>query len=350
MDEPPPDRELLPAGYAETLEAIKAEVRSAQIRVARTANTQMIELYWRLGQLIVQRQLHEGRRARVIARLAADLQTEFPDVRGFSAGNLDYMRRFATAWPEVSSLQVVGKLGWGQIQTLLDRLDNREDRDWYATRSTSLGWSRNTLVHHITTHLKLRTGTAPDNFTTTLPATDSDAVRELVHDPVRLDFLTLDPGFSERQLEDALVTHLTHLIAELGHGFAFVGRQVPLRVGDRELFVDLLFYHLGLRRFIVFELKIGEADSRDVGQLSTYIAVVDEQLRQHERGDEATIGILLAAARDEIFIQYALRASTAPMAVLTYTTDTELPAAVRPALPSTADLTRLVRSVQHHST
>lgn len=241
-------------------------------------------------------------------------------------------------------------MGWGQIQTLLDRLSTRDDRDWYATRSVASGWSRNTLVHHISTHLKTRTGTAPDNFTTTLPAADSDAVRELVHDPVRLDFLTLDPGFSERQLEDALVSHLTHLIAELGHGFAFVGRQVPLRVGHREVFVDLLFYHLGLRRFIVFELKIGEADSRDVGQLSTYVEIVDDQLRQHDRGDEATIGILLAAARDEIFIQYALRASTAPMAVLTYTTENDLPDAVRPALPSTADLTRLVRSVQHDDT
>ena len=121
-------------------------------------------------------------------------------------------------------------------------------------------------------------------------------------------------------------------------------------MGDRELFVDLLFYHLGLRRFIVFELKIGEADSRDIGQLATYVEVVDEQLRQHDRGDEATIGILLAAARDEIFIQYALRATTAPMAVLTYTTENDLPDAVRPALPSTADLTRLVRSVQHEDT
>jgi hypothetical protein len=118
-------------------------------------------------------------------------------------------------------------------------------------------------------------------------------------------------------------------------------------VGDCELFVDLLFYHLGLRRFIVFELKIGEADSRDIGQLATYVEVVDEQLRQHDRGDEATIGILLEAARDEIFIQYALRASTAPMAVLTYTTENDLPEAVRPALPSAADLTRLVRGVQH---
>ena len=129
-------------------------------------------------------------------------------MRGFSAGNLDYMRRFATAWPETSSLQIVGKLDGDRSRPCLDRVDNRADRDWYATRSSAFGWSRNTLVHHISTQLKLRIGSAPDNFTTTLPAADSDAVRELVHDPVRLDFLTLDPGFSERQLEDALVAHL----------------------------------------------------------------------------------------------------------------------------------------------
>lgn len=333
--------------YARTLAQMKDAVRSARISAARRVNTEMIVLYWRLGRLIDEQMHQLGWGARVVDRLSADLRGEFPDARGFSPRNLRYMRRLAQVWPdEEMLLHVVATLGWGHIQTLLDQVDDGKVRDWYAQAAASYGWSRNTLVTHIATNLHARTGAAPNNFAAALPDERSELVADIVKDPVRLDFLTLDPGFSERHLEDALVAHLTHLIAELGHGFSFVGRQVPLTVGDTELFIDLLFYHLGLRRFVVFELKIGKVAPGDVGQLATYVGIADDLLRKREHGDGPTIGILLAAGRDDVVVQYALRGTSVPVAVATFTTDAELPDELRPALPSSEDLLGVVRTAR----
>lgn len=151
MERPGGDALRLPSGYAAALAGMKADVRSTSIRVARAANSEMLRLYWRLGQRIAAQQQAEGWGTRVVQRLSADLRSEFPDVQGISPGNLDYMRRFALAWPQEVALQVVGKLGWGQVQTLPDKLDSPADRDWYAARAVEHGWSRNSLTHHIVT-------------------------------------------------------------------------------------------------------------------------------------------------------------------------------------------------------
>jgi len=190
----------------------------------------------------------------------------------------------------------------------------------------------------------------PTNFPDVLPPAESDQTREILQDPYDLDFLALDPHHTERDLEDALVARLTHFLAELGSGFAFVGRQYKVSVGKSDYFIDLLFYHLGLRRFIVFELKSVAAEPEHIGKLNFYVNVVDELLRRTEHGDGTTIGILLAADRDDVAVQYALRGLTTPLAISTYTSYRALPDDVRPALPSAADLAAVVHDVRRQQT
>jgi len=336
----------LPTVYGDLFDQVKAEVREARVRAARVVNVELIDLYWRIGRLLVIKRREQGWGGRIVERLSADLRAEFPGIRGFAPRSLEYMQTFASAWPEAIAQQPVARLPWGHITVLLDRLDDQQVREWYVAQDVQYGWSRAVLSHHIETGRHLRIGTAPNNFTDVLPAADSDQVREILQDPYNLDFLALDPGHTERDLEDALISGLTHFLTELGAGFAFVGRQYRLPVGDREFFIDLLFYHLGLRRFIVFELKSVGAEPEHIGKLNFYVNVVDDLLRRPEHGDAPTIGILLAASRDDVVVEYALRGLTTPVAVSTFTTHRALPDEIRAALPTPADLAAIVRSSQ----
>ena len=232
---------------------------------------------------------------------------------------------------------------WSHITILLDKVTDAPARAWYADQDRQHGWSGAVLTHHITTGRHERVGAAPNNFPQVLPPAESDQTREILQDPYALDFLALNPQHTERDLEDALVTRLTRFLSELGTGFAFVGRQYKITVGRRDWYVDLLFYHLKLRRFIVFELKTVAAEPEHIGKLNFYVNVVDDQLRDREHGDRSTIGILLAADRDNVAVQYALQGLTTPLAVSTYRA---LPDEVRPALPSSETLVDLVRSTQ----
>jgi len=216
-----------PVGYAELLEQVKAQVRAARIHAAHAVNSQLITLYWQIGRLILDRQAAEGWGTKVIGRLAADLRTEFPSMRGLSQRNLVYMRTFAATFSEPITQQPVARLPWGHVTVLLDRVTDPDARTWYATAAAEQGWSRATLTHHITAHRYARAGAAPNNFPTTLGGLESDLAREIVHDPYDLDFLALDPGYTERQLEDALLRRLTHFIAELGAGVRLRRAPIP---------------------------------------------------------------------------------------------------------------------------
>jgi predicted nuclease of restriction endonuclease-like (RecB) superfamily len=285
-------------------------------------NTELVVLYWRIGTLIRQRRAEQGWGTKVVERLAADLRAEFPGLRGFSPRNLVYMQTFAGAVEGPVAQQAVAQLPWGHVTVLLDKLDDLGEREFYASRAAANGWSRAVLTHQITTGLHLLSGEAVTNF---------------------LDFLALEPGFTERHLEDALVARLTHFLAELGEGFAFVGRQYRLTVDGEDFFADLLFFHLGLRCYIVFELKVGAAAPAHLGQLNFYVNVVDDLMRRPEHDDGPTIGILLAATRNDVVVEYALRGFDTPLAVSTYRTTAALPDEVRAALPSVEDLTDVVR-------
>ncbi|MFF3598896.1 PDDEXK nuclease domain-containing protein [Kitasatospora indigofera] len=330
----------LPPGYDSLLRDIKAEIGSAHLRVHRVINTEMIEHYWRIGRIILERQEREGWGTKVTTRLSADLRTSFPNQRGYSPRSLRYMQHLASVWPEAIGPQAVAQLPWGHVRTLLDSLDDRPTRDFYAAEAVRHGWSRNVLVHHIETGLHLRQGVALNNFDATIPE-GTDLLKELVKDPYRFDFTRLGDGHSELDLESALVDHVVRFLQELGVGFAFMGRQYPLQVGNQQFKMDLLFYHARLHRYVVVELKIGRAQPEHLGKLGFYTAVVDDKVRDPER-DDATLGILIAAHRDEDVVRYSLRGTNQPLAVTTYRT---LPAELRPLLPSPEDLARVTHEV-----
>lgn len=261
-------------------------------------------------------------------------------MKGLSRSNLHYMRAFAAAWPEVVQ-QAVGQLPWGHITVLLDKLETVQAREWYAAQAVDHGWSRAVLTHQIMSDLRRRVGAAPSNFARTLPAGDSELVQEMTKDPYHLEFLDLDGQATERHLEDALMSHLQRFLLELGAGFAFVGRQYRLQVGAEEFFVDLLFYHVRLRRYIVVELKTRPFKPEYAGQLNFYVNVVDDQMRGD--GDGETVGMLLCASHDEAVVRYALHGYATPMAVSGYRYR-DLPDDVRGLLPADADLDATIRS------
>ncbi|MGC1209036.1 MAG: PDDEXK nuclease domain-containing protein [Ornithinimicrobium sp.] len=233
------------SGYPEALVGIKKAIAQAQNRAVRTVNVEMIELYWKIGQIILDRQERHGWGKKVIQRLSADLRALYPGQRGFSVSNLDYMRRFAGAVPTGPiSQQPIGKLGWGSVTILLDKLDTREERDFYAARAAQSGWSQAVLRDRIRGQLHLREGSAPSTFERTLSAAEQPVAQELARDPWIFDFLRLEHYVSEREVERALVDNLAKVLVELGTGFAYMGRQFRLVVGGDEFFLDLLFYHV----------------------------------------------------------------------------------------------------------
>ena len=222
-------------------------------------------LYWQIGRDILARQASQGWGAKVIDRLAHDLRNAFPEMKGFSPRNLKYMRAVAEAWPEPEFVQqAAAQLPWFHLCTLIDKLATREARDWYLAKAVEHAWSRNVLVMQIETRLLERQGKAVTNFEQRLPKPQSDLARESIKDPYRFDFLGLTDEAQEREIESALVQHVTRFLLELGAGFAFVGRQVLLDVGGEEFFIDLLFYHLKLRCYVVIELKAGASSNRSI--------------------------------------------------------------------------------------
>jgi predicted nuclease of restriction endonuclease-like (RecB) superfamily len=275
----------------------------------------------------------------VIERLAEDLRLAFPEMKGFSPRNLKYMRAFAQAWPDEAIVQeALAQLPWYHHLALLDKLPDSETRRWYAAKAIEHNWSRNILVMQIETRLLERSGQAVSNFPMTLPKPQSDLARESLKDPYRFDFLGLTDEAQEREIEAALVKHVTEFLLELGAGFAFVGRQVLLDVGGDEFFIDLLFYHLKLRCYVVIELKGGKFKPEHLGQLGFYMTAVDRQIK-HEQ-DNPTIGLLLCKSKNKVVAEYALGDKSQPMGIAEYKMLESLPAELQTSLPSIEQIER----------
>jgi len=333
----------LPPDYAAWLAELKARIHSAQQRAALAVNRELVLLYWQIGQDILQRQSREGWGAKVIDRLAQDLRSAFPDMKGFSPRNLKYMRAFAEAWPDVAIVQaVLAQLPWYHHLALLDKLADTQSRQWYAAKALENNWSRNVLVLQIESRLRERSGQAITNFPANLPKAQSDLARESLKDPYRFDFLGLTDQAQEREIEHALVKHVTDFLLELGAGFAFVGKQVLLDVGGDEFFMDLLFYHLKLRCYVVIELKAGAFKPEHVGQLGFYLTAVDRQVK-HEQ-DNPTIGLLLCKSKNKVVAEYALRDIHKPMGVAEYQLIESLPAELETSLPSIEAIEKALQS------
>ncbi len=344
----------LPEGFHPFVDALKAHIREAQLRATLAVNRSLLALYWNIGRSIVERQEAEGWGARVIDQLADEIQRAFPGVAGFSRANVYRMRAFYTAFPlENSGSEIVAQpvrqferrlpesifdLPWGHQIALFQRLKDPSLRAWYARAATEGGWSRAVLLAQIETRLHEREGAAITNFARTLPPPRSDLAQHSLKDPYVFDFLTLGREAHERDLEAGLVAHVERFLMELGVGFAFVGRQVHLRVGEQDFYLDLLFYHLKLRCFVVIELKAVAFEPEFAGKMNFYLSAVDAQMRHPS--DAPSLGVILCKGRDRVVVEYALRDVQKPIGVAEWETRlvASLPEELESALPSVEQL------------
>lgn len=338
----PIDRQL-PPDYAALLADLRTRIADERVRIVVVANTAMVLLYWDIGSVILQRQGEQGWGAKVIDRLAVDLQQAFPEMKGLSPRNLKYMRLFAQSWPDRPIVQqAVAQLPWSHNILLLQGFSDAETRLWYAHKVIDEGWSRAILTHQIERQLHLREGKALSNFAQVLPPTHSDMALQVFKDPYLFDFLGTIDARRERELEQALIDQVQRFLLELGSGFAFVGRQVRLQVGPDDLFVDLLFYHLKLRSYVVIELKAVPFDPAFVGTLNAYLAATDAQLRHPT--DNPAIGLLLVRdpKKNALMVEYALQGQNRPIGVASWTAQLTriLPDELRASLPTVEELER----------
>ena len=328
-----------PEGYSDWLAELKVKIHNAQQRATLAVNHELILLYWQIGRDILNRQAEQGWGAKVIERLAHDLRNLFPNMKGFSRTNLLYMRSFAESWSDEQIVQqAVGQLPWGHNLVLLDKLSTQEARIWYAKKTIENNWSRNVLVMQIESNLIERQGKAVTNFELRLPKPQSDLAIESLKDPYRFDFLGLTEEAQEREIEDALIKQVTEFLLELGAGFAYIGKQIHIEVGGDDFFIDLLFYHLKLRCYIVIELKTGDFKPEHLGQLGFYLTALYKKIKNDH--DSATIGLLLCKNKNKIVAEYALSDKTQPMGIAEFRLLESLPVSLQTQLPSIEDIER----------
>ncbi len=329
----------LPGGYSELLNELKDKIRSSRVKAALSANHELVLLYWHIGKGILGRQQKEGWGAKVIDRLSVDLTHAFPEMKGFSPRNLKYMRAFAEAYSGQSFVQqVAAQIPWFHNCTILDKVTNPKEREWYLKKTIENGWSRNILALQIESGLHRRHAKAVTNFKSRLPKSQSDLAEQTLKDPYIFDFLSVGQEAHEREIEKGLVHHITKFLLELGAGFSFVGQQYHLELGDADFYIDLLFYHLKLRCYVVIELKAGKFKPDYAGQLNFYLSAIDSTLRH--QSDNPTIGLILCKNKDRLVAEYALRDIQKPIGVANWQTKIveSLPKEFKGSLPTVEEI------------
>ena len=329
----------LPNGYDQFLTTIKDNISRERLKAQVSANSILVLMYWHIGTAILEKQKEQSWGSRVIDHLSADLKESFPGMKGFSARNLKYMRKFAETWLDGSIVQaVLAQISWYHNIALLEKIKNKEQRLFYAKSAFENGWSRNVLVVQIETKLYARMGKGTNNFEATLPESGSDMANQIFKDPYIFDFLGNVEVKKEIELEHKLVDHIEKFLLELGQGFAFVGRQVHIEVGGDDFYIDLLFYHLHLRCYVIIELKAGKFKAGHISQLNMYMNIVDDSLRHED--DKPTIGLLLVREKNHTVAKYALAGYTKPIGVAEWEQmiTESLPKDLQPNLPSIEDL------------
>jgi predicted nuclease of restriction endonuclease-like (RecB) superfamily len=348
--------------YADLLGRVKSRIRQAQTKAILLANAEMIRLYWDIGHLVLRRQQQKGWGASVIPRLARDIRNELPEIKGFSERNIGYMIRFATEYPilhqpaakllpspnssilhqpgaklakgaDAAALQELAlRLPWKHNILLFEKVKDPTARLWYMRQAIQNGWSRAVLLVMIDNQAHDRQGKAVANFADHLPPPQSDLAIQALKDPYIFDFLTLEEPFHERELETQLLRHLENFLIELGRGFAFVGRQYHIVAGEDDFYVDLLFYHLHLRCFVVIDLKTGAFKAEYAGKMNLYLNLIDEKLRH--RADSPSIGLILCQHRNRVVAEYALRGMKKPIGISEYKLTRALPRNLQSSLPT----------------
>jgi len=354
---------LIDDNYTVTIGQITKEIEAARLKASISVNRHLLMLYWKIGNIILEQQNAEGWGTKVIERLSNDLRKEFPDMKGTSPRNLKYMRAFAEAYPEfvqqaaaqindVSIVQplvaqnhnsdilfvqpLVAQIPWAHNLAILDRIKSPQERLFYVKKTLENNWSRNVLIHQIESGLYNRQGKAVSNFVQTLPASQSDLAKEMLKDPYKFDFLNLSEEYFEKDLEDALVNHITKFLLELGAGFSYVGRQYHLEIGGEDFYIDLLFYHLRLRSYVVIELKTGKFIPEYASKLNFYLSAVDDMLKY--KTDNPTLGILICKEHNKVIAEYALRDINKPIGVAAYELTQAIPENLKGSLPTIEEI------------
>jgi len=323
----------LPADYADWLTSLKQRISGARQRALLAANDQQIRLYHDIGCDILERQSRQGWGAKVIDHLSADLRATFPDMKGLSTSNLKYMRFFAQECPQrLIGQQSADQLPWFHIVILITKVADPILREWYAREAVQQAWPRETLAVQIKNQLHLRKGAAVTNFKKRLAPSQAGLASEVLKDPYHFDFLGLGDEAHERDIENALIRHITRFLLELGAGFAFVGRQFRLEVDGDEFFIDLLFYHTRLKCYVVVELKATAFKPEHAGKLNFYLAAVDAQIKAVD--DKPTIGLLLCKTKKRLVAEYSLSGIDKPMGVAEYQLVRALPQPLDTCLPT----------------
>ena len=365
--------EILSEEYKQWLSEIKAKIQSSQIKASIAVNTVLIEFYWYLGHSIAEKQKNSNWGSKLIEQLSVDLKKELPDMKGFSRTNLYYVKQFYQFFaqkefqkvlipqlggqsgkeillhPDAQSNsliipQVVGQLPWGHIKLLISKIKEPDACVFYITKMIEENWGRNTLALQLKSNLYQRQGKAITNFKNTLPTPQSDLAKQTIKDPYVFDFVTLTAPYNERDIENQLVNHVTKFLLELGKGFAFIGRQYHIEVGDSDYYIDLLFYHVKLKCYVVIELKNTKFIPEYAGKLNFYLSAVDELLKDKE--DQPTIGIILCRDKNNIEAEFALKDINKPMGVSGYEFTEILPENLKSSLPSIDELEQELKDDQ----
>jgi predicted nuclease of restriction endonuclease-like (RecB) superfamily len=332
--------DLKAESYISLLQTLKQEITQARIKAHLSVNKEMIILYWNIGKKILERQTDEGWGTKVIENISKDLRQEFPEMKGLSAQNLKYMRKFAEEYTlkEISQ-QAVDQIPWGHIIKVIYDVKDKQARNWYIRKTIENGWSRNVLNMQIKTNLYARDGKGINNFLSTLPAAQSDLVRDIIKDPYNLEFLDIQGKVLERELETKLIDHIRKFLLELGQGFAFIGNQYHLELEDEDYYLDMLMYHVKLKCYVVIELKTGKFKPEYAGKMNFYLNLMDRQVK--DASDNPTIGLILCEDKKNITVEYAIEGINKPMGVSQFKLTEKLPDNLKKFLPTPEDLISL---------
>ena len=328
--------------YNNWLKELKSKLKQSQIKASIKVNTVLLEFYWELGNDIVEKQKNSTWGSGFLKQLSIDLMAEFPDMKGFSKRNLELIRKwylFYSSMENTIAKQLVSQLTqipWGHNIHIVSKCNDIQEATFYVNKTIENGWSRSALVHQIESKLYERSGKAISNFNTTLPKEQSDLANEFIKDPYNFDFLTLSENFKEKELESGLLEHITSFLLELGNGFAFVGKQKNLKVGQKDFYIDLLFYHIRMHCYVVVELKTVDFEPEFAGKLNFYIKAVDQQIKTKE--DKPTIGILLCKSKDKVVVEYSLSDVHKPIGISEYQLTHIVPEELKKSLPAIEDI------------
>ena len=327
--------------YLKVIESVKTEIKAAQYKAALNVNRELILLYYEIGRII---NAHKSWGNKFIDNLAADIRMEFPQVKGYSVRNLKYMAKFAETYPDEDFVQqAAAQIPWGQNTVIIDKVQDAGIRRWYIHKTLENGWSRSVLTHQIESDLYSRQVLAKkvNNYEARLPSPQSELAVQTMKDPYIFDFVPFREDMVERDIENALVKDVAKLLLELGTGFAFLGNQYHINVGGDDFYIDLLFYHLHLRAYVVIELKTGEFKPEYAGQLNFYLSAVDALLKREE--DHPSIGLLLCKSKNNLVAEYSLKDMSKPIGVSEYQITSRLPELLSDQLPSVEDIQNRIK-------